>query len=261
MSVIVIDGAIVNRVVAILGQTVFNALVPNPTGEADGQLIETTGADEYALTLSPSVERLRFSTTNAQNLDAAGDIAWDDVDQALAYRTNGLTLDIAQENVVYVRNPAGNTTLLKGTAVCIAGAASNRIQVTRTDASVGASACRSLGIVMADIPSPGFGFVSTFGLLRGFNTNNVVSNPSFPLIEGAEVFASTTPGVLTTIPATSPNRRVTYGYIVTTGNNGSIFVTIRRGFRVDELDDVLITNPQAGDVLVFDGTKWINQQP
>ena len=209
------------------------------------------------------LDELRVRTVpSAPVFSQAGSVFWDDTDQALAYQVNGgINLDIGQENLVYVRNPPGNTALSKGTAVCIAGASANRIQVTRTDASAGAGACRSLGIVMENIPSPGFGFVSTFGLLRGFNTGNVVSNTQFPMVEGAELFASTTPGVLSTIPATSPNRRITYGYVVTTGNNGSVFVTIRRGFQVQELDNVVISNPQVGDVLTFDGVQWVNQQP
>ena len=259
MSVVVIDGAVVNRVVAIPGQVVFNPLVPSPVGEGAGQLIETDGADGYELTRSPSVQRVRFSTTNAQELDAAGDLAWDDFDQALAYRTNGLTLDIAQENVVYVRNPAGGSTLPKGAVVAVAGASSNRLRVQLCDASAGAGVgCRTLGVLMTDIPSPGFGFVSTFGMLRDFNTGNIVGGG---VVEGAELFISTTPGVLSTQPATSPGRRVTVGYVVTTGNNGSIFVTVRRGVTLDECDNVLITNPQVGDVLTYDGTKWVNQQP
>jgi hypothetical protein len=232
-----------------------------PPGGEVGQLIEKTGERNYESnwTSSPSAKRIRFNTTEALPLEQAGDLAWDDADQALSYRTNGITVDIAQENLVYVRNPAGNSTITKGSAVAVKGASANRLEVQLCNASAGSGiGCRTLGVAMGDIPSPGFGFVSTFGLLRGFNTNSIIGGG---VAEGAEVFISSTPGVLSTQPQTSPGRRVTVGYVITTGTQGSLFVTIRRGVTLEECDNVLITNPQAGDVLVFDGTKWVNQQP
>jgi hypothetical protein len=204
------------------------------------------------------LDSLRIRTTpNETVTPQAGTLYWDDLDQALAYQVNGNVLvDIAQENLVYVRNPPGGTTLAKGTAVCVLGAAANRLTVQRTDATVGGQACRSLGIVLENIPSPGFGFVSTFGLVRGFNTGNVTTSVQFPMQEGAELFASTTPGVLSTVPAAPPNRRVTYGYVVTTGVQGSVFVTIRRGLRVQELDNVAESGFTTGDYIKFDGSVF-----
>jgi hypothetical protein len=264
VSVVVVDGVIVRRIVnvGIQGPPGVDALpIGGTTGQPLAKLSDANLDADWANRVV--VDELRIRTTRNESISTqAGSVFWDDLDQALAYQVNGgINVDIGQENLVYVRNPPGGTTLTKGTAVCILGAAANRVTVQRTDATVGQQACRSLGIVLENIPSPGFGFVSTFGLVRGFNTGNVTTSVQFPMQEGAELFASTTPGVLSTVPAAPPNRRITYGYVVTTGVQGSVFVTIRRGLKLDECDNVLISNPQAGDVLVFDGSVWVNQQP
>jgi len=231
-------------------------------GGATGELLVKASGADFATewTDRPTVARLSFDTDAPPELGQAGDLAWDDLDQALAYQTNGITVDIAQENLVYVRNPSGNPTVPKGVVVAVAGASSNRVQVAPVAADF-AEAPSAIGVTLNSIPSPGFGFASTFGLVRGFNTTSVLTQPGAPMVEGAELFVSTTPGVLATFPAPSPARRITVGYVVTTGQNGAIFVTVRRGLTVEELDNVTITNPQAGDVLTFDGTVWRNQQP
>jgi hypothetical protein len=236
------------------GDVVLDFEIPRgagvPAGGVEFDLIEKASATDFdtRYTNKPTVKGVRFNTADAATLDQAGDLAWDDLDQALSYRTNGLTVDIGQENLVYVRNPAGESLIPKGAAVAVDGASSNRLRVKPCDATVGGDGCATLGVAMNDIPSPGFGFVSTFGLLRDFDTGNIIGGGVAP---GVELFISSTPGVLSTQPQASPGRRVTVGYVVTTGNNGSIFVTVRRGLTVNELDNVLAANPADGQVLRY----------
>jgi hypothetical protein len=255
--VVAVDGVVVRRLATVGTQGPPGApAIPigGTTGQPLAKLSDANLDADWANRLA--LDELTIRTTpNETVVPTEGSIFWDALDQALAYQVNGgINLDIGQENLVYVRNPPGGSTLAKGTAVCILGAAANRLTVQRTDATVGQQACRSLGIVLENIPSPGFGFVSTFGLVRGFNTTNVTSSVQFPMQAGAELFASTTPGVLSTVPAAAPNRRVTYGYVVTTGVQGSVFVTIRRGLRMQELDNVSATPFAANDLLRFDGS-------
>jgi hypothetical protein len=257
--VVAVDGVVVRRLATVgtQGPPGVPAIpIGGTTGQPLAKLSDTNLDADWANRVV--LDQLTIRTVpNEAIVPAEGAIFWDDLDQALAYQVNGgINLDIGQENLVFVRNPPGGSTLAKGAAVCILGAAANRITVQRTDATAGAQACRSLGIVLEPIPSPGFGFVSTFGLVRGFNTTNVTSSVQFPMQDGAELFASTTPGVLSTVPAAAPNRRVTYGYVVTTGVQGSVFVTIRRGLRMQELDNVSATPFAANDLLRFDGSMF-----
>jgi hypothetical protein len=227
-------------------------------GVATNDLLAYDGT-EWTPTDRPTVARVSFDTVAPPALDAAGDLAWDDLDQALSYRTNGLTVDIAQENLIYVRNGPGETPITKGMAVSFEGASANRINVRPCVANVPGVGCATAGVALTDIPSPGFGFVSTFGLVRGFNTNNILSAGGPPVTQGQELFISTTPGVVATFPAVSPARRVTVGYVVTTGVQGSIFVTVRRGLTVNELDNVLAANPSNGQALVFNSALGVWQ--
>jgi len=221
-----------------------------PSAGTEYQLVEKASATDYDTrwTSRPTVTGARFSTAAPATLEQAGDLAWDDLDQALSYRTDGITVDIGQENLVYVRNPSGGSTIPKGSVVALLGAQSNRLTIKLCDATAGGDGCRTIGIAMGNIPSPGFGFVSTFGLLRNFNTGNIIGGG---VAEGVELFISSTPGVLSTQPQASPGRRVTVGYVVTTGTNGAIFVTVRRGLTVNELDNVLAASPTDGQALRY----------
>jgi hypothetical protein len=87
-------------------------------------------------------------------------------------------------------------------------------------------------------------------MLRGFDTANIIGGS---VVEGAELFISSTPGVLSTQPQASPGRRVTVGYVVTTGTQGSIFVTVRRGLTMNELDNVSAPSPANGQIVRYVG--------
>ena len=226
-------------------------------GAVAADLLTYDGTD-WVPTAQPAVKRVSFDTAAAGTLDAAGDLAWDDLDQALAYRTNGITVDIAQENLIYVRSGAGRPFIPKDAVVAFDGVSANRPQVQLCDATAGAGiGCRTAGVALTDISANGFGFVSTFGLVRDFNTNNILTDGGPPVTEGAELFISSTPGVLATFPAASPARRVTVGYVVTVGTQGAIFVTVRRGLTVNELDNVLAASPSDGQTLTWDNTQGV----
>jgi len=200
------------------------------------------------------VPRIRFDTINPGSIEQEGDLAWDDVDRSLAFQLNGnIQVDIPQELIVYVRNPTGSTTIPKGAAVAVNGASANRLRIKLCDAAEGGDGCATIGVALENIGAPDFGFVSTFGLIRDFNTNNIIGGGVAP---GVELYISTMPGVLSTQPAAPPGRRVTIGYVVTTGNEGSIFVTVRRGLRVSEIDNVFESGtPSQGHVLAWNATN------
>jgi hypothetical protein len=81
-----------------------------------------------------------------------------------------------------------------------------------------------VGLATHDIEKNGFGYITTFGLVRGLNTN--------AFNEGQEVFLSTAAsGALTGVAPVSPNYQVSIGHVVRRNSSqGSILVTpgIRR---------------------------------
>jgi hypothetical protein len=254
--VVAVDGVVVRRLATVGTQGPPGAGVPSggTVGQPLAKLSSGDQDTEWANQLTLDAVNVR-TTPNATVTPVAGTVYWDDLDQALAYQVNGgILVDIGQENLVLVRNPPGGSAFSKGQAVAVLGAAANRLSVQLCNASAGVGVgCRTLGVVMEPIPSPGFGFVSTFGLLRGFNTNTIIGGG---VEEGSELFISTTPGVLSTQPAAPPARRLTVGYVVTTGPNGSIFVTIRRGVKLEEVDNVQSSGWVANDLIRYDGSVF-----
>ena len=112
-------------------------------------------------------------------------------------------------------------------------------------------------MTLEDIPNNNFGKVSTFGLVRGLNTEGIDGD------EGDELFVGATPGSLSTVPPEAPARRLSVGYLVTkSATQGRVFVTIKRGVKVDEIDDVQIDSITEGDVIRYDSSagRWENAQ-
>jgi hypothetical protein len=237
-----------------------------PDGGSFGQPLARLAGGDAGWSNYVLVDSLSVRTAPNESLPSEdGNLFWDDLDKALAYSVEGLSVDIAQENLINVAMPPagqGGVTLTKGQVVCFDGAFANRVKVKPSDATVGQQACRTMGVVISPtIPPAGRGFVSTFGLVRDFPINTILGDPQ----PGAELFVAKAgggvpAGTLTTVAPESPARRVTVGYVISTTGGGSIFVTIRRGLFLREGDDVLITDPQVGDVLTWNGSVWTNQQ-
>jgi hypothetical protein len=226
----------------------FDDLANVEVAGADTNDLVTFDGDDWVPTSDPAVTSVVFDTATPTEPTVDGQISWDDLDGTLAYQSNGIRVNVGQENVVLVRNNTGSQ-MNKGTSVCVAGAAANRLSVFPSDASPGLQGCRTLGLTIQDIPDNSFGFVSTFGLVRGVNTN--------AFNEGDELFISTTPGVLSDAPPASPSRRVTVGYVVVKGTQGAIFVTVRRGLWLREVDDVSSATPGDRDFLVYDDNAGV----
>lgn len=222
-----------------------------PTGGATNALLtKLSPADsDSGWTNVPTVYGLQLDTAEIA-ADATGRIVWDDGDQVPSFVSNGVKVRLGLETLARCRNVTGQT-IPKGTAVCIVGASANRISIAPSDRTQPGSACRTLGVTLQNIPNNQLGKVSTFGLVRGLNTS--------AFQEGDELFVGPTPGSLTATPPPPGVRRLIVGYAVTINpSQGQLFVTLRRGLRVSEIDDTDITTPANGEVLRFDNGLWVN---
>ena len=98
--------------------------------------------------------------------------------------------------------------IAKGKVVYINGAAGQRPTIALSDADTEATSSKTLGITAESISNDAEGFVTTFGVLRGVNTNG--------LTEGAAVWLSSTAGSYTTTVPAEPAHSVFLGYVVKT---------------------------------------------
>ena len=199
------------------------------------------------------ISSIDFDTT-ANSVSAIGRLTWDDGDGSLYLGLKGGNVDlpIGQESVVLSYNGTGSV-INKGQVVYISGAQGQRPSVSLSSASAEMTSSKTLGVASEQIGIGEEGFVTTFGIIRGLNTE--LFTP------GSALWLSTTAGGLTQTPPASPDHAVFVGYCVKSNqSSGEIFVSVQNGYEIEELHNVLIDTPLSGDVLQYNSTTglWEN---
>jgi hypothetical protein len=199
---------------------------------------------------------VQFDTANPSSTLAVGEVRWNDTDGTLELMLKGgqVPLEIGQEQLVRIKNSTG-TTLLKGQVVYPTGSDGVNKTVALAQANGEATSTQTLAVMAEDVLNGQSGWAATFGLVRGINTND--------LDEGKTVYLSpSVAGGLTKTKPVAPDHLVVVGFCIRKQqNNGVLFVKIANGFELDELHNVLISNPQNGQVLKYSNGLWINQAP
>lgn len=200
-----------------------------------------------------NIAMLGFDTTAGYTGSQPGDLFWDSGNGTLALQLagNNVTLQLGQEEVVRVFNSTASP-MTGGQIVYVSGAQGNRPAVTLASATAEMSSSVTLGMVTEAIASGAEGFVTTSGMVNGLNTS--------AFAEGVPLWLSdTVPGAVTTTRPTAPSHAVLVGYVVRQHTHaGSIFVKIQNGYELNELHNVLLTSPTAGQVLGYNGSIWVN---
>lgn len=181
--------------------------------------------------------------------------SWNDTDGTLDLGLKGgnVSLQIGQEQVLRCLNNTGNA-LVDGQVVYVSGAQGNRTTIALANGNSEATSQGTIGVVTEPIANNQEGFVTLSGLVRGINTSSFT--------EGAALYLSaTTAGGITTTAPVAPNHSVRLGWCVRSHTTlGSILVSVQNGYELDEIHDVLITTPVAGQLLKRNtaNTLWEN---
>lgn len=229
------------------------------SGATTGDIVDIIA---YTLTAIPTVDAanitgefpaIQFDTTPATTPTAPGSVYWDSGNQAPSINLNAnTTLQLGQENVALVYNGSG-ATIANGSVVAVSGAQGQRPSVVLADADTEALSAATLGIATESIANGAEGFICTFGLVRGLDTSAFSA--------GAPIYLSQTAGQFTATRPAAPAHTVFLGWVIkVNASSGEVFVNISNGWELDELHNVLITNPLNGQVLAYDATTgvWIN---
>lgn len=192
--------------------------------------------------------------TTASPASAVGRVAWDDGDGTMTIGLKGgnVNLQVGQENVVLSYNGTGST-LTIGKIVAVVGAQGQRPSIALADADSESLSAATLGVVTESIANGAEGFVTTFGVIRGFDTSAFTA--------GDPVYLSQTAGSFTATRPAAPAHTVFMGWVVKShASSGEVFLNINNGWELDELHNVKITSPTAGDLLIYDQTAgyWEN---
>lgn len=175
---------------------------------------------------------------------------------------NGVVLQAGQEILYYAKNTSGATIGI-GTPVMFTGAvgASGKLTFGLAIADGSVSSEYMMGVATQDIADGDFGYVTHFGLVRGFNTTGSPYGETWS--DGDLLyFDPATAGTWTNVQPAAPNINDPVAVVVNAGGggSGSIFVRMKVAEALQHLQDVQVTSPANGHVLIYDAvqTRWEN---
>ena len=177
----------------------------------------------------------------------------------------GVVLQAGQELHYYAKNTSGGL-IANGTPVMFTGTVGSSGKLTFGLAVADGSVLADymMGVATQDIADNDFGYVTSFGLVRGFNTTGA---PYGEVWNDGDLlyFDPATPGTWTNVKPVAPAIDVPVAVVINAGSggSGSIFVRMTVAEALSRLQDVYINGtgtPLAGQVLIYDATqqRWEN---
>ena len=213
------------------------------TGEiATVQDISTTSNPTFA---DVTVDSVIFGATPDASL------AWDSVHGtvSITYDSSSVTNKLGQTTHFYVK---ATSAITKGQLVMFAGAQGDHILAAPADPSaVGFLPEWVIGVADQAFATNDFGYVVSQGTVTGVNTSGFTAGDLLYM-------HPTTVGALTNSEPAVPNHSILVAAALNSTNNGSIYIRISHKSDLDELHGVAITSKASGDVLVWNGTNWVN---
>ena len=145
--------------------------------------------------------------------------------------------------------------IAKGQAVYVSDADGTNMIVSKASNATEPTSSKTLGLLESGGNTNDKVKVITEGLLSGLNTGSAVDgDPVWLGTSGDLIYGLTNKPV-------APAHLVFIGIVTRAQqNNGEIFVKVQNGFEVEELHNIVLTNKQSGDTIVWDSvtSKWIN---
>lgn len=193
-------------------------------------------------------------------------VQWNDDDGTLDVGLyNDEVLQVGQEILYNAKNTSGST-IAKGSPVMFTGTvgASGKLEFGKAVANGSVDPNYMMGVASHSIDNNAFGYICSFGLVRGFNTSGT---PVGEVWNDGDLlyFDPATPGTFTNVQPSAPNIHTPVAVVVTatSGNSGSIFVRMELNEPLGELLDVEIASVANSDMLVYisANSRWENRTP
>jgi len=216
---------------------------------------------------SVATDYIDFNEQAPPPVDKPGRAYWNrddgtvDIDQY-----GGTVLQVGQELQYFAKNTSGSL-IPNGTPVMFTGTigSSGKLTFGLAIADGSVLADYMMGVTTQDIADNEFGYVTSFGLVRGFNTTGSPYGETWA--DGDLIyFDPATPGTWTNVQPQAPNIDVPVAVVVNAGSggSGSIFVRMTVAESLARLQDVYINGtgtPNDFDILLYDATqsRWENK--
>ncbi len=206
-----------------------------------------------------NVDTIDYDTTGGEAGGILGRLKWNNQDKTLdlGVSDGNVTLQLGQELHTPVLNKSG-ATILNFKVVRLVNSmpeqgGNQRVTIELAQANSVANSETTYGITTQDILNNELGFVMTYGLINNVDTQE--------FDEGAVLYlSSTTAGEMTQTSPITPNFGIPVAICVRKHPIiGEVLVNVRRAVSMNTLTgDTLITSPTSGQVIKYDGSKWVN---
>jgi hypothetical protein len=224
--------------------------------EGVGRLYYINGSSAIEVVFQVGTLRLT-PTGNGDITDDTGKLSWNQPNgTAQLGLYNDVNIGIGEDVVYYGKASA---TITKGQVIQFGGYQGDHILMKpAVPSEINANPKLILGIAKQAITSGDFGYVAHFGKIEGYDSGAFAVGSLLWFNSG-----SGSNGLLTATQPTAPNAKILMAALIkaeTSGaaNNGVLQVRIDIEPKLEELQNVLITSATNGNVLSYDGTKWVN---
>ena len=248
-----------NSVIGVVNTPIVNNPVDNhlvtsngTTGTIDSETNITFNGTTLDVTGNIVADKIGVDI-NVMPVLGVGEIGWNDTDGTLEFVMKGgnVTQQIGQEINILVKH-ADNEGLNEGRAVYVTGSDGSNLKVRYASSTSELTSVTTIGLMTEGSTGANKAFCTTFGLVRGLNTNF--------LLEGAPVYVDGSGnGVLTSVKPTAPQHSIYMGICLRSNiNNGVIFVNVQTAYELNELHDVKYYDPLTlanGSMLKWNSTS------
>lgn len=212
----------------------------------------------------------RFDTTKSPSVDSISigghAVSWNIDESTLDVALGAATLLVGQEQLIRVTNNSG-AEIVNGMAVMATGTLGNSGRITVAKANLTqANAKFILGVVTETIANGADGFVTTFGKVRGIQTNGAQYGETW--LDGDVLYVKDSGnGALTKVVPTETQVKLPVAIVVHShGSNGSLFVRVnsidenaiaKRADKLTTARSITLTGDVTG-TLSFDGSANVS---
>ena len=186
-------------------------------------------ANNKAESYQPNFQKLDYVDFNriGPHVPAARRMQWNDDDGTIDVGLNAdVVLQVGQEMQFYAKNTSGGA-IDNGSTVMFTGAlgASGKLTFSKAVADGSIISLYMMGVATEDIPDNGFGYITSFGKVRGFDTSGTPYSETWT--DGDIIyFSPTVAGGWTNVTPVAPNLYLPVAVVLNAapGGSGSIFV-------------------------------------